>query len=83
MINQHLGFRNFNTYLNSYRIQEATEILADPLNASTPILNVAMEVGFNSLAPFNRAFKAATGLTPREFRKSQSSLQTLAEQENL
>lgn len=69
LINQHLRYRNFNNYLNHYRIMEATSILGDAL-VSTPISSIAMDVGFNSLAPFNRAFKSATGLSPRDYRKS-------------
>jgi len=32
-------------------------------------LTIAMDSGFPSLDPFNRAFKADTGLTPTEFRR--------------
>ena len=28
-----------------------------------------MDAGFQSIGPFNRAFKAETGLTPTEFRR--------------
>jgi len=34
-----------------------------------PVLTIALDAGFQSLAPFNRAFKADTGLTPTEFRR--------------
>jgi AraC-like DNA-binding protein len=34
-----------------------------------PVLTIAMDAGFQSLGPFNRAFKAATDLTPTEFRR--------------
>lgn len=68
LINQHLGYRNFNTYLNDYRIEEATEILRDKERSSIPIFNLAMDVGFNSLAPFNRAFKDRTGKSPSDYR---------------
>jgi AraC-like DNA-binding protein len=33
------------------------------------VLTIAMDAGFQSLGPFNRAFKADTGLTPTEFRR--------------
>jgi AraC-like DNA-binding protein len=29
-----------------------------------------MDAGFQSIGPFNRAFKADTGLTPTEFRRN-------------
>jgi AraC-like DNA-binding protein len=70
LINQGLGYRNFNTYLNHYRIEEAKAALADAAQAEVPVLTIAMDAGFQSLNPFNRAFKAATGLTPTEYRRS-------------
>jgi AraC-like DNA-binding protein len=36
-----------------------------------PILTIALDAGFQSLGPFNRAFKAQTGMTPSEFRRQQ------------
>jgi AraC-like DNA-binding protein len=68
-INQGLGHRNFNAFLNGYRIDEAKAALADPARSPVPVLTIAMDAGFQSLGPFNRAFKTATGLTPTEFRR--------------
>ena len=70
LINLRLGFRNFNAFLNNVRIQEARRILADPLQKRLGIAEVAFSVGYNSLGPFNRAFKEVTGRTPGEFRKT-------------
>ena len=47
--------------------------LADPTQEAVPILTVALDAGFQSLGPFNRAFKAQTGMTPSEFRRLQLS----------
>jgi len=69
LINGHLGYRNFSAFLNSYRISEAKQQLADPERARTPVLTIAMDLGYASLGPFNRAFKEATGITPTEFRR--------------
>jgi len=69
LINDGLGHRNFNAFLNSYRIEEAKAALADPSQIDVPVLTIALDAGFQSLAPFNRAFKADTGLTPTEFRR--------------
>jgi len=33
------------------------------------VLTIAMDAGFQSIGPFNRAFKAEIGLTPTEFRR--------------
>jgi len=68
-INRQLGHRNFNTYLNGLRIAEAKAVLADPSRVDHPVLGIAIDAGFQSLGPFNRAFKAETGLTPTEFRR--------------
>jgi AraC-like DNA-binding protein len=69
LINEGLGHRNFNAFLNSYRIEEARAALADPGQEQVPVLTIAMDTGFQSIGPFNRAFKAATDLTPTEFRR--------------
>ena len=69
VINQRLGHRNFNAYVNGLRLAEARAALADPQMRERPVLTIALDVGFGSIGPFNRAFKAATGLTPTEFRK--------------
>jgi AraC-like DNA-binding protein len=69
LINQGLGYRNFAAFLNFYRIADARTALADPAQAEVPILTIALDAGFNSLGPFNRAFKAETGMTPSEFRR--------------
>ena len=73
LINEGLGHRNFSSFLNAYRIADAKRALRDPALADTPVLTIAMDAGFQSLGPFNRAFKADTGLTPTEFRRKSRS----------
>ncbi|WP_246028944.1 helix-turn-helix domain-containing protein [Litorilituus sediminis] len=68
MINKHMGFRNFSAYLNSYRIAAACEQFQDANLLRKPILTIALELGYGSVATFNRAFKAQTGKSPKEFR---------------
>ena len=70
LINQQLGYRNFNAFLNGYRIEEAKAALADPAQAEVPVTTIALDAGFQSLGPFNRAFKSQTGVTPTEFRRT-------------
>ena len=72
-INRGLGFRNFNEYLNQHRLVDAKQALADPTQAKVSILTIALDAGFQSLGPFNRAFKADTGMTPSEFRRAASA----------
>ncbi|RYE00821.1 MAG: AraC family transcriptional regulator [Sphingobacteriales bacterium] len=65
-----LQFRNFNQMINSYRIEHAKKLLSDPNNARSSILTIAMDSGFNSVGPFNRAFRALVGQTPSEYRNA-------------
>ena len=69
LVNGRLGHRNFNAFINSFRLDEARTALADPSQRSLPVLTIALDAGFQSIGPFNRAFKAATGVTPTEFRR--------------
>ena len=69
LINQHLGYRNFSAFLNYHRIGEARLRLADAETVRIPVLTIAMDLGYGSIGPFNRAFKESTGLTPTEFRR--------------
>lgn len=70
LINHQLGFSNFSTYVNSVRVSAVMQALAQPENADVPVLTIAYQHGFNSLPPFNRAFKKLTGVTPTEYRKN-------------
>jgi AraC-like DNA-binding protein len=70
LINQQLGHRNFSAFVNGYRLAEAEAALGDPAQADVPILTIALDAGFGSIGPFNRAFKAHTGLTPTEYRRA-------------
>ena len=74
LINQKLGYRNFNVFLNNHRIEEAKAALADPAQAEVPVITIAMDAGFASLGPFNRAFKATTGLTPTKYRRQKGTV---------
>jgi len=65
-----LGFRNFNQMANHFRIEEAKRQLADSAYDHLPILTIAFDCGFGSIGPFNRTFKATTGLTPQQFRRA-------------
>ena len=69
LINGELDYRNFNDFLNYYRILEVSEKLISAEFISTPVLTLALESGFRSLSSFNKAFKAKHGVTPTEFRK--------------
>jgi AraC-like DNA-binding protein len=71
-INGGLGYRNFNEFLHHYRLAEATTRLrAQP---HLPVLTIALDVGFGSSGPFNRAFRARHGCTPTEYRAAGSGI---------
>ena len=69
LINKRLGYRNFNALLHEYRLREACLQLADPTKAHLPILTIALDVGYQSIAPFNQAFRDALECTPSEYRR--------------
>jgi AraC-like DNA-binding protein len=73
VINQGLGFRNFNDFLHTHRLKEAAERLGDPQLRRIPVLTIALEVGYGSVGPFNRAFKERFGVTPTEYRRQNST----------
>jgi len=68
LIHEALGFRNFNAFLHHYRIAEACEQLADPKLRRTPVLTIALSVGYQSVNTFNRGFREVTGMTPSDYR---------------
>ncbi len=67
-LNNHCGM-NFSRYVNSFRVEEAAQILSVERKAS--VLSVAFRVGFNSKANFNLAFKSIKGTSPRDFLRKQ------------
>lgn len=69
LINQRLGYRNFAEFLNAHRIEAAKRRLADPAEARMTVATIAFDLGYGSLGPFNRAFRAATGQTPTAWRR--------------
>lgn len=72
-IHKTLGFRNFNAMLHQYRIEDACKALADPKNAQVPVLTIALSVGYQSITPFNNAFRETMGVTPSEYRRKMSA----------
>ena len=75
VINQSLG-TSFYELVNKYRIRAACEMLGDGMLEDRPktILDIALEVGFNSKTTFNAAFKRATGITPSQYKPQSSTL---------
>lgn len=68
LIHEELGHRNFNALLHEHRVREACRLLSDPTLARTPILTVALSVGYASVNTFNRGFREIMGVAPSEYR---------------
>ncbi len=62
--------KNFNQFVNEYRVKEACEILLQ--DKKTSVLEIALFVGFNSKSTFHSAFKTFMGMSPVEYRGKQS-----------
>lgn len=69
LINHQLG-QHFYDFVNTYRIENAMNMLKDETKNKVTILEILYEVGFNSKSSFNTAFKKHTGTTPTLYRKS-------------
>jgi AraC-like DNA-binding protein len=66
------GFqKNFNDFVNAYRVADFLEKVNDPKFNHYTLLALAFECGFNSKSTFNRAVKKVTGKMPSDFVKDQ------------
>jgi AraC-like DNA-binding protein len=68
VINQYAK-RNFNDFINYYRIQDAKQLLLDIKKKQYTISAIAFDIGFSSLSSFNVAFKKFEGTTPSSYKK--------------
>lgn len=62
---RHLG-ENFSDYLGRLRIERACMLLVE---TERPISVIAADTGFSNLSNFNRRFRKARHMTPKEFRR--------------
>ncbi len=69
IINSGFG-KNFNDFVNSYRINQFKKRLQQGDNKQLSLVGLAFDCGFNSKATFNRVFKKEVKLTPTEYLKS-------------
>ena len=67
-INQYAK-RNFNDFINYYRIQDAKRMLLDANTKNYTISTIAFDAGFSTLSSFNSAFKKFEGITPSIYKK--------------
>ena len=66
----HFSTKNFNDYINEFRIELAKKLLIDADYINYTITAIGLESGFNSKSTFYYTFKKLTGLTPTEYQKS-------------
>ncbi len=59
--------KNFNAFVNEYRVNEARELLVEEPDRT--IISVCAAAGFNSTTTFNAVFSRQTGYSPRQYRK--------------
>ncbi|MBL6448535.1 helix-turn-helix transcriptional regulator [Fulvivirga sp. 29W222] len=69
MVINKMSQQNFNSFVNHYRVTEATRILGEEKYSNHTVAAIAYDVGFNSISSFNTAFKKQTGKTPVSYRK--------------
>ena len=58
--------KTFTTFLNEYRINHSTKLLAE---TDDEIKEICFKSGFNNLSNFFRNFKRTTGITPNHYRE--------------
>lgn len=68
LLNEKIG-KNFNDFINGYRLKAFQEKAVDPQNGHLTLLGLAYESGFTSKSVFNDFFKKNTGLTPKAWVK--------------
>ena len=56
-INNNLGYRNFQDFLNNLRLKEVKRLLQDPTHTHEKIQRLSTAAGFTSSTSFNRLFK--------------------------
>ena len=67
------GFeKNFNDFVNSYRVAAFQEALRHTRNSHLTLLAIAFDCGFNSKTTFNRAFKKCVGQSPSDYLAQQT-----------
>jgi len=69
--------RNFYTFVNEYRVNEAVARITDKRYSHYTILAIAYDSGFNSKSAFNKVFREHMGMTPSEYRDQQTAVTRL------
>lgn len=72
LISEKMGYKNFRHFINTYRLEEVKDALADPNKSHVSIITIALDAGFNSIPTFNRFFKNEMGMSPSAYRAEQN-----------
>ena len=73
ILNEHYG-KNFFTFINTYRVEEAQRLLVDDNTRKYSIIGIARMAGFSSKSSFNEAFRRIAGMTPSEYLEKSSEV---------
>jgi YesN/AraC family two-component response regulator len=69
LVNEHYN-KNFNDFINEFRIKTARQLLVDPDKKHISIEGIGQMAGFNARSTFFTCFKKFTGISPSYFRQS-------------
>lgn len=61
-----MTYLTFTDFVNEYRVNQARRLL----RSSRTVADVGFAVGFNNLSHFNKTFRAVTGQTPSDYRRT-------------
>ena len=63
----HLSGRNFQFFINTYRVKEAMEKLTDDDYTNLTLYGIALQCGFKNKSTFYKVFKEITSFTPKDY----------------
>ena len=64
LFSRHIGI-SVRDYINAFRVDAAKKMLRE---TACPIGDIALDVGFDSMAYFSTVFRKSTGITPAQYR---------------
>lgn len=67
------------SYIRTQRLEAVRRALASPSEVAVPIHSIAARCGFKDHATFTRSFRAAYGITPRDYRQAARHIGSRAE----
>ena len=70
LIIEHMDYKNFNSFVNQYRIDHAKYELKKQDNENVPIKTIVYSCGFENPETCFRIFKSMEGITPKQYRDS-------------